>query len=111
MSNNRYVLALYDIRAKQNFIFRTNHIKEIIGASAIIRDCFKDYLFPQAKRLGRGIFREKMMIESPFPENPLKNILKKDILEKLYMMVEEILSFFSRMWRRIETSTTFLQKK
>ena len=42
MSDNRYVLALYDIRAKQNFIFRTNHIKEIIGASAIIRDCFKE---------------------------------------------------------------------
>ena len=41
---NKYVLAMYDVRGKQNYIFRNNHIKEIAGASAIIRDIFKDYL-------------------------------------------------------------------
>ena len=66
MSDNQYVLVLYDIRAKQNFIFRTNHMKEIIGASAIIRDCFKDYLFPQARQVGKGIFPGENDVREPF---------------------------------------------
>lgn len=77
MSNNRYVLALYDIRAKQNFIFRTNHIKEIIGASAIIRDCFKDYLFPQAKRLGKGIFSGENDDREPFSREAFEKHLEE----------------------------------
>lgn len=40
-----YVLAMYDIRGKQEFIFRTNRIKEIVGASKVIEDIFTDYLF------------------------------------------------------------------
>lgn len=44
-----YVLAMYDIRGKQEYIFRSRHIKEIMGGSAVIEDCFKDYLYPQAK--------------------------------------------------------------
>lgn len=47
MSNN-YVLAMYDVRGKQKFIYRSEHLKEIIGGSAIIRDVFKDYLYPAA---------------------------------------------------------------
>ncbi len=37
------VLALYDFRAKQKFIYRTNRIKEIIGASQIIKNGFFDH--------------------------------------------------------------------
>ena len=40
------VLAMYDVRGKQEYIYRSRKIKEIIGASAIIRDVFSDYLFP-----------------------------------------------------------------
>lgn len=40
------VLAVFDVRGIQEFIFRTNKIKEIIGASVIIknilRDCFEE---------------------------------------------------------------------
>ena len=43
------VLAMYDIRGKQNYIYRSSHLKEIVGGSAIIRDCFKDYLYPAAE--------------------------------------------------------------
>ena len=32
------VLAMYDIRGIQNFIFRTNKVKEIMGASRIVED-------------------------------------------------------------------------
>ncbi len=40
------VLAVFDVRGIQEFIFRTNKIKEIIGASIIVKDmlmtCFKE---------------------------------------------------------------------
>ena len=49
MSKN-HVLAMYDIAGKQEFIFRHSTIKQIIGASNIIRDLFKDYLFPSAEQ-------------------------------------------------------------
>ena len=48
MSDSKYVLAMYDVRGKQEFIFRTNKLQEIVGASWLIRDVFKDYLFPVA---------------------------------------------------------------
>lgn len=48
---NKRVLAMYDVRGKQEYIYRSNKIKEIIGASAIIRDVFKTYLYPAAKEI------------------------------------------------------------
>lgn len=45
---NNYVLAMYDIRGKQEYIYRSNRLKEIVGGSAVIKDCFKDYLYPAA---------------------------------------------------------------
>lgn len=48
--NNNYVLAMYDVRGKQNYIFRNNRLKEIIGASAIVRDVFTTYLYDSAKQ-------------------------------------------------------------
>ena len=56
---DQYILAMYDIRGKQEFIFKTNHLQEIIGASAIIRDCYTDYLYPAAAKYGKGIFHAK----------------------------------------------------
>ena len=47
----KHVLAMYDIRGKQAFIFRTNKLKEIAGASLVIRDLYKDYLIPVAKKV------------------------------------------------------------
>ena len=35
---NKYALAMYDIRGKQEFIYRSSRIKEIIGGSALIRE-------------------------------------------------------------------------
>jgi hypothetical protein len=60
---NKVVLAMYDIRGKQEFIFRSNHLKEIVGGSAIIRDCFKDYLYPKAEKISeKGIFHDEKSI-------------------------------------------------
>ncbi len=58
--DNRYILAMYDIRGKQDYIYKSNKMKEIIGASYIIRDCFEDYLYPAAKACSRkGIYNYK----------------------------------------------------
>ena len=45
---------MFDVRGKQNFIFRTNRLKEIVGGSWIIRDVFCDYLYPTAEMIGGG---------------------------------------------------------
>ena len=47
---NQYVLAMYDIRGKQDYIYKSNKMKEIIGASYIIRECFDAYLYPAAEK-------------------------------------------------------------
>ncbi|MDR2749314.1 MAG: hypothetical protein LBC41_01520 [Clostridiales bacterium] len=39
-----YQLAMYDFSRKQDYIYRTNKIKEIVGASSIIKDAYKDFL-------------------------------------------------------------------
>ena len=43
-----YCLAMYDVRSKQQYIFRKDKIKEIVGGSAIIRDCFEKDLIMAA---------------------------------------------------------------
>lgn len=73
---NNYVLAMYDIRGKQDFIFRSNRMKEIIGGSCIIRDCFDDYLYPVAKSLNKeskGIYHE----DKPFLRETFKEHIKE----------------------------------
>ena len=49
MAENGYVLCMYDIRGKQEFIYKSSKLKEIVGASLIIRDLFEDYLYDAAK--------------------------------------------------------------
>lgn len=46
---NKYILAMYDVAGKQEYIFRQPTIKQIVGASNIISDVFKDYLYPAAR--------------------------------------------------------------
>lgn len=37
------ILALYDCRSKQEYIYHTNKVKEIAGASALLTDLFKSF--------------------------------------------------------------------
>ena len=48
------VLAQYTIRSKQDYIFKTNKVVEIVGGSVIIRDAWK-VLFECAKELGYAV--------------------------------------------------------
>lgn len=41
---NVEVLVMYDVRGIQNYIFRTNHIKDIIGASAMVENIITEGL-------------------------------------------------------------------
>ena len=80
------VLAMYDIRGKQNYIYRSTSIKEIVGGSAIIRDCFKDYLYPaaatikdEAGEFSKGILHaEKGEPQEEFTVSGLRNHLTRD---------------------------------
>ena len=72
-----FILAQYTIRSKQDYIFRTNRIVEITGASEIISNSW-EILFQQAERLGKKVKRvsEKMEfrmeeIEALFRKNEL----------------------------------------
>ena len=51
LTNNNYVLAMYDIRGKQKFIYECSSVKEIQGASLIIKDVYENYLHKKAKDL------------------------------------------------------------
>ncbi len=51
---NEYVLAMYDIRSKQSFIYKSTRMKEIVGASLLIRDCFRMFLCSAAKNIKEG---------------------------------------------------------
>lgn len=83
MSEGKYVLAMYDVRGKQDFIFRTNKLQEIVGASWIIRDIFKDYLFPIAKEYegSKGIYSYLNFRNNPdsyFSENNFKEHVQSE---------------------------------
>lgn len=85
MSDGKYVLAMYDIRGKQDFIFRTNKLKEIAGGSAVIRDLYNDYLYPAAGKLENGQFKifhykdeeEKTIPGTDFSEESFKQHLSE----------------------------------
>ena len=51
MGQEKYILAMYDILGKQDYIYKSSKIKEIAGGSYIIRDCFAACLFPAAKEV------------------------------------------------------------
>lgn len=56
LSEYQPILAIYDIRSKQKFIYSSTRIQEIVGASLLIRDCFRDFLKPAADQFGKGIY-------------------------------------------------------
>ncbi len=75
---DKYVLAMYDIRGKQEFIYRSNRIKEIVGGSVIIRDCFENYLYPVAEKIGKkkGIYHG----EEPFTRSSFADHIEEGYL-------------------------------
>ena len=88
---NKYVLAMYDIRGKQEFIYRSGKIKEIMGASWIIRDLFKDYLYDAAieyrniilkKHLTEDIDDRKIDVQAIKGYDPNKETLDKFSFEE-----------------------------
>ena len=77
MADKDYVLCMYDIRGKQEFIYKSSKLKEIVGASLIIRDLFKDYLYDAAKVYRDCINEEFKGSDAVFGYNPNEDKLKK----------------------------------
>lgn len=75
--NGKYVLAMYDVRGKQEFIYRSRRIKEIIGGSFVIADIYKDFLYPAACKCGKGIFHDT---QSDFSQNAFINHIDEGYL-------------------------------
>lgn len=66
-TKSKYALAMYDVRGKQEFIYRSQRIKEIIGGSSVIADIYKDYLYPAADKYGREIHCKGIFHETDLP--------------------------------------------
>lgn len=58
MAENKNILALYDCRSKQEYIYRTNRVQEITGASELLSSLFKDF---SRKRIPGSASRETGM--------------------------------------------------
>ena len=62
---NKEVLAMHDVRGIQSYIFKTNKIKEIIGASVvidnIILDGLKEYI-KDKEALHQNLWVKKMHV-------------------------------------------------
>lgn len=88
MTDNKYVLAMYDVRGKQDYIFRSTKIREIVGGSLVIRDIFKDELFPAAKEVANekgfrnGI--KEYCLETGLPSFD-RNLFMKDMAGNEYL--------------------------
>ena len=77
MAEKDYVLCMYDIRGKQEFIYKSSKLKEIVGASLIIRDLFKDYLYDAANVYRDCINEEFKGSDAVFRYDPNEDKLKK----------------------------------
>ena len=77
MAKKDYVLCMYDIRGKQEFIYKSSKLKEIVGASLIIRDLFIDYLYDAAKVYRDCINEEFKGSDAVFRYDPNEDKLKK----------------------------------
>ena len=77
MAENGYVLCMYDIRGKQEFIYKSSKLKEIVGASLIIRDLFEDYLYDAAKVYRDCINEKSRGSDAIFKYDPNEDKLKK----------------------------------
>ncbi|MBR1555515.1 MAG: hypothetical protein IJ644_09010 [Oscillospiraceae bacterium] len=67
MPEYQNILALYDCRSKQEYIYRTNRVKEIAGASCLLADLFMSFF--EDKKNG---FRINAYWKQTAPENYLE---------------------------------------
>lgn len=63
------LLALYDLRSKQEYIYRTNRIREISGASLLLADIFDKFI----KKAAEGGISVRGITEAPFSLSAFEN--------------------------------------
>ena len=74
------VLALYDLRGIQSFIFRTNKLREIIGASEIIRTLLENAL----SGFAAACKDEGLIVVTDWKTQPFRNLKGGEAGEVLY---------------------------
>lgn len=98
---------MYDIKGKQKFIFKTNRIKEIIGGSCIIRDCFKDYLYPAAvlfREYGPDVVKDGKILCEKY-EEVKKNIDNLSVVPAIYTSIRDETFLVKSFMDRIESGS------
>lgn len=79
MADNKNILALYDCRSKQEYIYRTNRVQEITGASELLSSLFKDFFNDNNKQFHiKGSWKEKA--QGDFIENFNKSGLDAEVI-------------------------------
>lgn len=78
--NNSYVLAMYDVRGIQNYIFRTTKLKDAIGASAIVEDIIETSL----QKAVEEIKDESIRCNFTLIEDSIKSQTLPEYSENLY---------------------------
>ena len=81
MSQKSPVLAIYDFSGKQNYIFKTTRIKEILGADAILGNAFIEFM--------RGLLSDKMNFKTDPKLTELLNSQCDSLQGKLSEFVTE----------------------
>lgn len=86
MENEKTYIAIYDVRGIQNYIFRTNAVKEIIGASKIVDNLIiKEFTFATNKIIKeKGINEKEIILEWDKQEKYLFDTNQQIKIEVLY---------------------------
>lgn len=80
MSTNNQVLAMYDVRGIQNYIYKTNKIKEIIGASLIVENIITEGLKDYSKKNVKALIDWEDNSASPWDAMEKDSELKFQVL-------------------------------
>ncbi len=89
---NKRVLAMYDVRGKQEYIYRSRKIREIVGASCMIRDVFSVYLYPAARQVRnrmKGLQEQEAMGKRGAIYQYSKNPMEKFSIEAFEQRMEK----------------------
>ena len=70
MSESKQILALYDCRSKQEYIYRTNRMQEITGGSELLKDVFNGFFTDKNHGFKISCDWDKYL---SIPENYLEN--------------------------------------
>ena len=67
--SDKKIVAVYDFRSKQEYIYRTNRVKEIIGASEIIKNAYQNAIENYNEERKKEIYEEEPFSMNEFSDS------------------------------------------